>query len=187
MKSKSENYGEEIRKCFARWEDIKENGGSDPFWPDGTGLELTRGHIIWFKHRIEAELEPEDYPEEYFLELPPVMDKDYMAKKDEILKGAVKSLDVFKSDPDFLFIEKNKAKLSKEEKKRLCIENILNYAYGLEEAIGSKDYVSMRRKLNPEVYLESVRSCRKRMEEILGKEKVLPIGQLSLFDLFSMS
>ena len=103
------------------------------------------------------------------------------------MKGAVKSLDVFKSDPDFLFIEKNKEKLSKEDKKRLCIENILNYAYDLEEAIGSKDYVSMRRKLNPEVYLESFRSCRKRMEEILGKEKTLPIGQLSLFDLFSMS
>ena len=38
----------------------------------------------------------------------------------------------------------------------------------------------------PEYYQESFLNCRERMESILGAEKVLPQGQLSLFDLFEM-
>ena len=36
----------ELQKDIDRWEDIKQNGCNDPFWPDGVNLNLVRNHII---------------------------------------------------------------------------------------------------------------------------------------------
>ena len=37
----------ELEADMARWRDIKENGCSDPSWPDGVNMNLKRNHIIY--------------------------------------------------------------------------------------------------------------------------------------------
>nr|WP_304100552.1 hypothetical protein [Mitsuokella multacida] len=37
---------EYARREFERWQDIFAHGCSDPFWPDGCNLNLTRNHIL---------------------------------------------------------------------------------------------------------------------------------------------
>ena len=34
------------------WQEIFEHGCQDPFWPDGVNLNLTRNHILWYRHEI---------------------------------------------------------------------------------------------------------------------------------------
>lgn len=63
------------------WEDINRNGCNDPFWPDGTNMNLTRNHIIYAKRQIAQICEEHNipYPEEMFLPTPPEVSDYYMA------------------------------------------------------------------------------------------------------------
>ena len=72
---------ENLEKAYERWDLLYKNGGSDPFWCDGTNLNLVRNHILYYREQCEEVLEPKDYPEAYHKELPPVVPDDYMAKK----------------------------------------------------------------------------------------------------------
>ena len=36
------------------WEHIRDYGCSDPSWADGTNMNLTRNHIIYYRKQIEA-------------------------------------------------------------------------------------------------------------------------------------
>ena len=92
---RTEELGKNIRDSFARWNYIYQNGARDPFWEDGVNLELVRNHIIYDKRRCEEELLPEQYPPEYHIELPPVVDRLYMARVDEIKEHAAHSLEVY--------------------------------------------------------------------------------------------
>ncbi len=38
----------ELDHEFAVWNEIAQNGCSDPSWPDGANMNLTRNHIIYF-------------------------------------------------------------------------------------------------------------------------------------------
>ena len=63
----------EIRREIAHWCYMREYGCSDPSWPDGVNMNLTRNHVIYGKRRME-ELCAEagvDLPEEYYLPAPP--------------------------------------------------------------------------------------------------------------------
>ena len=40
-----EEYATQIVREIGRWNYILENGCNDPFWPDGTNMNLTRNHI----------------------------------------------------------------------------------------------------------------------------------------------
>lgn len=71
----------EIRRGIAHWCYMREYGCSDPSWPDGTNMNLTRNHVIYGKRRLE-ELCAEagvDLPEEYYLPTPPEAPEWYMA------------------------------------------------------------------------------------------------------------
>lgn len=63
------------------WNYINENGCNDPFWPDGSNMNLTRNHIIFYKRDIAELCEKTGMPlpEEYFLKIPPEVDDNYMA------------------------------------------------------------------------------------------------------------
>ena len=43
---KVKEYRQCIRREIEHWKDINQNGCSDPFWPDGCNMNLTRNHII---------------------------------------------------------------------------------------------------------------------------------------------
>lgn len=47
-----EEYATQIVREIGRWNYILENGCNDPFWPDGTNMNLTRNHIISYKREI---------------------------------------------------------------------------------------------------------------------------------------
>lgn len=66
---------------FAIWEHLRTQGGQDPFWPDGTNMNLTRNHIISYKRDIEELCSKEGFtlPEEYYFPTPSEVDKEYMA------------------------------------------------------------------------------------------------------------
>ena len=109
-----------------------------------------------------------------------------MARADEIRKNARSSLTVYLTDEDYQYILKNLYRLSDEQKKSVCAAAVIGYAESLKTFIEKDMLVDMRRHENPERYVRSFSECRRKIETMLGTEKVLPIGQLSLFDLFDM-
>lgn len=36
-----------IKDSFKRWEKLRRRGTTDPFWPDGTNMNLVRNHIFY--------------------------------------------------------------------------------------------------------------------------------------------
>lgn len=73
---------------FHRWDDIAKHGCSDPFWPDGANMNLTRNHIIhWYRLLREKMVEPVqltmfDAGMDLTRErpLPPEVSNDYMVR-----------------------------------------------------------------------------------------------------------
>ena len=73
----------ELKKTFAEWTRLRDEGGSDPSYPDGVNMNLVRNHIIWWKSFIadkDAEQlslfgsgEIEDMP------LPPIVPDNYVS------------------------------------------------------------------------------------------------------------
>ena len=41
-----------IRETISRWNSHKENGCSDPTWPDGANMNLLRNHVFSYKRQI---------------------------------------------------------------------------------------------------------------------------------------
>lgn len=71
----------EIIREREHWKDINNHGCNDPVWGDGMNMNLTRNHILYYRHQIENIcLECGiTLPEEYFLPVPPEVDNCYMA------------------------------------------------------------------------------------------------------------
>lgn len=182
-----EKYQKELSYWYKYWNCLNTNGGSDPTWADGCNMNLARKHIIYYKQKCIDDLAKEEYPEEFYYDLPKEVSPNYMARADEIRKNAAESLAIYKKNPDFLYLQEVKDSLSKEQVKDSLILNVLNYCYGLELFIKQDDLVRMRIHEHPERYLESFRNCRKRIEVMVGvkrTDKPLPEGQLSIFDIY---
>ena len=52
-----EQLNAELEKSYSQWENLRTHGGSDPFYPDGVGMNLVRNHIIWWKKHIEEKMQ----------------------------------------------------------------------------------------------------------------------------------
>lgn len=188
-KKEKENLAEELAKSFERWEYLKEHGGSDPSYADGTNMNLVRNHIMYYKNRMVEEYgrDYEKYPEIFYREPPPEVDNDYMARAGEIKDGAAQALEYYLSDPNFHYLLANKDMLTEKEAKQISLYNVLGYASGLASAIKDGDLISMRRHAGrPEGYLESFAQCASRMMKLISEKKKEPElvqenVQLSLF------
>ena len=188
-KKEKENLTEELTKSFERWEYLNEHGGSDPFYADGTNMNLVRNHIMYYKNKMVEEYgrDYEKYPEIFYRELPPEVNQDYMARAGEIKDGAAQALESYISDPNFHYLLANKDMLTEKEAKQISLYKVLGYASGLARAIKDGDLITMRRHANrPEGYLESFAQCATRMMKIIDEKKKEPEqvqenGQLSLF------
>lgn len=170
------DYTAELQKDHERWVHIYEHGCNDPTWSDGVNLFLVRNHIINDRLRIEENYAPEDYPDIYFKEIPPEVDRDYMARQDEIRAAAKESLARYKSDSNYQYILRHQDDFLPKTKKKLCIDAVIGYATGLEHFIKHDDLVAMRRHERAESYLNSFEDCVRRMQETPTEEV-----QLSLF------
>ena len=181
-KKKQEDYPAELQKSFERWEHLRVDGGSDPGYSDGSNMNLVRNHILNAKRRIEENMMPEEYPKVYYRETPPEIDRNYMARADEIRANAKKSLEIYKADPDYHFLLRREPRLDKKQKKQTCIEAVIGYVTGLEAAINKGDLITMRRHEVASRYLDSFPSCAERIRNLKSPEN----EQMMLFDGYSV-
>lgn len=72
---------EKIKLDNRHWNAVFEYGCQDPFWSDGVNLNLIQSHIIANRFCIQAACEQYgvSLPAEYYLPVPPDMDRHYMA------------------------------------------------------------------------------------------------------------
>ena len=188
-KKENEDFAAGLAESFERWEYLKEHGGSDPSYADGTNMNLVRNHMMYYKQKIVEQYgtDYERYPEIFYRELPPKVKEDYMARAGEIKDGAMQALQYYISDPNFFYLLANKDMLTQKEAKQICLHNVLGYASGLAKAIKNGDLITMRRHAGrPEGYLESFAQCATQMMKLIDEKKKEPEqmqenGQLSLF------
>lgn len=148
QKKRSKQLGKEIRDSRKRYEDLRVHGGSDPFWSDGVNMNLCRNHVMYFRKQVETELDPENYPEEYFLEIPAEVSVHYMADPDGIRSRSTAALEVLKENQDFQYL---RSKLSGDlDKETSQCMNPVRYVLGMEDAIRRDDLVVMRRCQDPD-------------------------------------
>mgnify|MGYP000847428258 CR=1 FL=1 len=169
-KKQQEDYEKSLQESFDRWQHIYEHGCQDPFWPDGTNLNLVRTHIYIYKNKIEETMKPDTYPEIYYQAAPPEVSNDYIAKADDIREKAKASLALYLSDKDYQYLSKRVDGLDPKQEKKLHVRNVLNYALGLEMAIREDDLVTMRRHRNAENYLPSFKSCAEKVRNLKPPE-----------------
>ena len=184
---KIKSIAEKIAERQGRWKWLKEHGGSDPNYEDGCNINLTRNHIISYIREIKeiCDEEGQAYPQICETEIPPEVDNRYMARSDEIRQNAKRSLEVYEADGDYKYLLSAAGELDEAQKKQTCIVNVLGYVRGLKDFIARDKLVDMRRHEEPERYLDSFRECAAKVRAILKPEpekKILPLGQLSIFD-----
>lgn len=82
----------EIKREIEHWNYLRDYGCQDPFWPDGSNMNLTRNHIISYRREIVEICEKNglEIPTEYYLTVPPQVPEEYMANLDQ--KERVKRL-----------------------------------------------------------------------------------------------
>ena len=154
-------------------------GGSDPFYSDGYNMNSIRNRIEWKRKAILDSCTDGNIPDICKRGIPPEMPGNFMAKADDIRAGARIALNAFRSDENYIYLKAHQNEITLKESKRICLENVLWYADGLEKEIAEDDLVSMRRKVQYEHYLDSFSRCRNDMEKIFAQQVAEP--QLSLF------
>lgn len=179
-KKQQEDYEKQLRDSFDHWQQLYEYGGQDPFWPDGTNLNLVRNHIYYYKRKIEETMQPGEYPEIYHRAVPPEVPDDYIARSDEIRETAKASLAAYLSDENYQYLSKRIDSLDPKQAKQLSVRNVLGYADGLKIAIKEDDLVTMRRHRDPDTYLSSFASCAEKVRNLKPPEN----EQLSLFHFY---
>lgn len=82
----------EIKREIEHWNYLRDYGCQDPFWPDGSNMNLTRNHIISYRREIVEICKQNglELPTEYYLPVPPQVPEEYMANLDQ--KERVKRL-----------------------------------------------------------------------------------------------
>lgn len=158
-KQQAPNPVEQLQKHFDRWDDLFQNGGSDPFYADGGSLNMVRNQIKYMKEDIEKAYSNGEYPAIYNRETPPVVEQDFMANVDAIRSAAHVALARYQQDESLQFLINTVDSLPPKVAKNLCIKAVIGYATDLENAIATDDLISMRRHKTHDHYLESFQRC----------------------------
>lgn len=121
IKEQFEEASKNLRQSYERWEKIYHEGGEDPFYADGCGLNLKRNHILFYKKELDRMVNEDNqkedlnkterlqYPKEYYFDVPQEMPLDYLADKEGIVKEAKKRIsEIFQLDSLFLSYELSK-------------------------------------------------------------------------------
>lgn len=167
------------KQSYDRWYHYWKYGGQDPFWPDGSNMQLIRNHIIYYKRQMKELCEQIgcSTPECYEDALPPEVDQSYMARRGEIESGAENALEKFENYPAYVELLTYQRKLSRKQLESISYFNVLGYVEGLRLAIDQLDHLTMRRFCRYEHYLKSFDDCLKRAQALEPEE-----FQLSIFD-----
>ncbi len=88
MGKRKYNPHKEIEECCStlrntplKWIHHRDYGCNDPFWSDGTNMNLLRNHMIYAKNRIQAVCQEYGIlpPKELDIPIPPYVDENYFA------------------------------------------------------------------------------------------------------------
>lgn len=175
---------EAIKSCderYQHWQNLYEEGGSDPSYADGVSLSLVRNHIIWRKKQIETACQALGcgLPDIHSRELPPEVAPGYMAKAEEIRENAKAALAVFEKDKEYRALLKEGKGLSEKQKEQVNYSAVIGYVSKLKTALRKDDLVTLRRYRRADIYADSIRECLKRVKELNPE----PYYQLTLFDM----
>ncbi len=181
-------YIDEIIEESTQWKAVYVTGGSDPFWSDGSNLELIRNHIIYYKKQIEDLCSKYNLPvpKEYYTELPPEVPINYMARADEIRANARKTLERFEKDRNLKYVKKAANLLNGKTQQQFSVNTVINYAKNLKRAIAEDNLVDMRRYEKAENWLDTIKSTAENIKNYLTQQEnpAYKKGQVSLFELF---
>lgn len=179
-KSKSKTPQEQMQEAVAelverhnRWQNLYENGGSDPSWSDGVNLNLVRNHIHFTKRKIEKLVEEHkelSFPAEYEkIEIPQEVSNDYMANPEKIIREAKETLSAMEEDENYKYLLSVKDDLTDKEKEKIHFSTVISYGKWLKDAIEKNDLVYMRlyRKDSREMRLNSFKECVERVKNCL--------------------
>lgn len=182
-KNKQKDLAKELETDFRRWDYLMENGGTDPFYPDGSNLNMVRRQIAIVKEKCEEQLSKEEYPELYYRDTPQKVDDNLIVNADKIKEKAVENLAIYKADGNYRYLMENYKKLDKRQKSACCIDNILGYVEKLEQSINEDDYLYMRIHKSPDHFLESFVSCRRQVEKYLAEQGMITFDFFNKMDL----
>lgn len=166
-----------LEKDIAQWQEIHEFGCMDPTWSDGVNTNLCRNHIIYDRQIMQQEYPNEKKPDIFYKAIPEELPSDYMARKEEILAAAQKSLAVYQKNTDYRYLCDHYARVPQKEAQRMCLFAVMGYVKYLESAILSGDYITMRRHEFSERYLDSFQRAAQQLRGWTPPEN----EQLSMF------
>ena len=175
-KTSTEDYGEMLKERHENWRELLVSGGRDPFYADGVNMNLVRNHILYYRKQVEELSAPEDYPEAYHLPVPDEVDSGYIARKEEILANAKRSLAAYEADESYQYLIAHKGGFSEKTLDKVSVNSVIGYVSGLKLAIEEGDYVYMRRHEDAGRYIDSFVSAAEKMKGLPVEEV-----QLSLF------
>lgn len=164
-RNRETDYAAELEKEYAQWDEVFTNGGSDPFWTDGVGLDLIRNHILYYKQQLEKQGNSLfGLPDIYYRATPPEVDPNYMARPDEIRENARKAMEIIDANKNLKFVREQAPSLSETQYKQFCIAVVINYAENLRRAIAEDNLVIMRRYERPDSSSRALRAQRREYE-----------------------
>lgn len=83
-----------IRQDFKRWDQIRRKGTTDPFYEDGTNMNLVRGHIDYHQYQLRELCKAQKIrpcPKEARLKPPRRVRETYMAPKSKAAKHSIRN------------------------------------------------------------------------------------------------
>lgn len=118
-------------------------------------------------------------PDIYYRETPPEVDKNYIARAEEIRENAKQTLSVFANNLDIQYIKKKMCVVDDNFLEKNSIRAVMDYEMALKTAIETDDLITMRRYENAESYMESFKTCANKLRAYSP-----PVNaQISLFEL----
>ena len=144
-KKPPEDFTALIQREYEVWEYYNIHGGSDPGYADGVNMNLIRNHILYYRRQIEEAMPPQAYPDIYRRDLPPEVDRDYMARKEDIKAAAITALARYKTDENYLYLCRRLPRLPPKLRASCNAEYLVQSIAFLEKSIANDNYVEMRR------------------------------------------
>lgn len=85
------NLQVQLQDSFDHWQDLHQNGGSDPFYSYGVNLNLIRNHIIAYKREATELCEKNLFPLPtiFSVPTPDEVDSNYYANSDQIIQNGL--------------------------------------------------------------------------------------------------
>lgn len=168
---------------YKRWHEIRTDGCFDPYYTDGSNMNLVRNHILNYRRRIKEICETlgVDLPEACTWDVPIEVSQNYMANEDQIRQIASETLPMLENNADYIALKPFGRLLTAKQREHICYDGVMGYVRRLKKAISSDDLVDMRLfARQPDIYCQSFATC-------LQKAQAVDIGQVqvSLFDLIN--